>query len=63
MRTPRWALKALGRGFAAYLRLVRRTSRMTLDPPDLFDRRLGLMSARVPSRLPATGKSVFRMMA
>ncbi|MCP8939218.1 lysophospholipid acyltransferase family protein [Alsobacter sp. SYSU M60028] len=38
MRTPRWALRALGRGFAAYLRLVRRTSRMTLDPPDLFDR-------------------------
>lgn len=37
--------------------------RRTSAKQDLFDRRLGLLTARVPSRLPATGKSVFRMMA
>lgn len=38
MQTPRWALVGLGRAFAAYLRLVRRTSSYTVDPPDLFRR-------------------------
>ncbi len=37
--------------------------RRTSAAPDIFDRRLGLLSARVPSRLPAVGRSVFRMMA
>lgn len=30
---------------------------------DIFDRRLGLLCARVPNRLPESGRSVFRMMA
>ncbi len=29
-------LAALGFGLASYLRLVRRTTRFTLDPPDLY---------------------------
>ena len=32
-------LAALGFGLASYLRLVRRTTRFMLDPPDLYDRR------------------------
>ena len=31
--------------------------------PDPFNRRLARLSARVPSRLPAMGESVFRMQA
>jgi lysophospholipid acyltransferase (LPLAT)-like uncharacterized protein len=34
----RWVQTALGRSLAAYLRLVGRTTRFRLDPPDLYDR-------------------------
>ncbi len=37
--------------------------RRSAAAPDAFDRRLDLLAARVPSRLPATGRSVFRMLA
>lgn len=45
------------------MRLIARLRRSRQPAVDLFDRRLDLLSARVPARLPDQGRSVFRMMA
>ena len=38
MATPGWVHRALGRMLASYLKLVQRTNRLRVDPPDLYDR-------------------------
>ena len=38
MATPGWVHRALGRMLACYLRLVQRTNRLRVDPPDLYER-------------------------
>ena len=37
--------------------------RRSAAKPDIFGRRLDRLASRVPSRLPAAGRSVFRMQA